>query len=124
MAFEDFLNHTCDIYHVQGTAKSPGFGLTAAKDYKYPETPDIANAPCHFAQGGSGGTVNTVQQREPNRTFEERIKLVLPVDTDIRVNDKIIDHRTGYVYTAEIPRTVRTHHIYVFVNRDGSEASL
>ncbi len=124
MAFEDFLDHTCDIYHVVGVAQSPGYGLQSSPRYDYANTPDISNVPCHFTQGGSGGTVNTVLQSEPNKTFEDRIKLTLPIGTDVRVNDKIVDHRTGHAYTAEIPRTVRNHHMYVHVKRDGIEASL
>lgn len=37
-------------------------------------------------------------------------KLQLPVRTDIRINDKIIESSTGLEYYAQVPRTVRNHY--------------
>lgn len=122
MAWEDFLNHTCDIYHIVRSDTSPGYGLPGSPAFSYPDVPDLSNVPCHFTQGGSGGTTNTVQQKEPEAEYDDRIKLALPAGTDVRFNDKIIDHRNGYTYYAEVPRTVHgNHHIYVYVARDKPE---
>ena len=122
MAWEDFFNHTCDLYHSKSTDATPGYGLPESKQHSYPEKPDEVNVPCHFTQGATGGTVNTLVQRLPQHDYEDRIKLALPFGTDVRVNDKVIDHRTGYVYYAEIPRIVHgNHHIYVYVKREGIE---
>lgn len=122
MAWEDFLNHTCDLYHVVSTDTTPGYGLPGTPKHSYGEMPDLANVPCHFSQGGSGGTTNTMVQRLPEHDYEERIKLALPAGTDVRVNDKVVDHRTGYIYYAEVPRTVHgNHHMYVYVKREDVE---
>ena len=122
MAWEEFLNHTCDLYHVISTDTSPGYSLPASPLHSYPDKPDEESVPCHFAQGGSGGTVNTMVQRLPEHDYEDRIKLVLPFGTDVRLNDKVVDHRTGHIYYAEIPRIVHgNHHIYVYVKREANE---
>ena len=41
MSLERLLNHTCDIYHAQESAASPGYGLPASPTFSYPEEPDI-----------------------------------------------------------------------------------
>ena len=124
MAIEDFFDHTCSLYHVVGTEDSPGYGLQDSPHFDYPREPDEANVPCHFAQGGAGGTVNTLVQKLPEHAYEDRIKLALPIGTDVRINDKVIDHRTGLEYYAEIPRNIRNHHIYVWVKREGTEVAI
>lgn len=125
MAFEDFLNHRCDLYHLIESSESPGYGLPGSPAHAYPDAPDEADVPCHFTQRGSGGTVNAIQQNEPQRDYDDRIKLTLPIGTDVRMNDKVLDHRTGMIYYAEIPRIVHgDHHIYVYVKREGIGAAL
>ncbi len=49
--------------------------------------------------------------------MDARIKLVLPIGTDIRLNDRIVNCDTGYEYTAEIPQNIQNHHIYVYIKR-------
>lgn len=124
MGFMDFMDHTCDLYHVIMTSQSPGYNLRASPSFSYPKTPDEANVACHFTQGGSGGTVNTSVQNEPQHDYNDRIKVNFPLDADIRLNDKVVDHRTGMVYYAELPRIIRNHHKYVYVKREGIEAAL
>lgn len=124
MGYMDFMDHTCDLYHVIKTDKSPGFNLRASPSFDYPKVPDEVNVMCHFTQGGSGGTVNTVKQEEPQHDYDDRIKVNFPLDADIRLNDKVVDHRTGMVYYAELPRIIRGHHKYVYVKREGIEAAL
>lgn len=124
MALENFFDHKCSLYHVVGSEESPGYGLPDSPSFDYPTEPDEANIPCHFAQGSSGGTLNTLVQNLPEHAYQERIKLTLPIGTDIRVNDKVLDHRTNLVYIAEIPRNIRNHHIYVWVKREGTEVGL
>lgn len=121
MAFEDFLNHKCDIYHIAEKGNSPGYGLPADTVYVYPDLPDIAECICHF---GVGDNLNTVQG-EPYKALEGRIKLTLPYGTDIRINDKVLSCETGLTYTAEIPRNVRNHHVIVWIKRDtGTEGAI
>lgn len=124
MAIEDFFDHRCDLYHLIGSEDSPGFGLPDSPVHSYPDTPDEADVKCHFAQGGSGGTQNTLVQELPEHRYEERIKLTLPIGTDVRVNDKVLDKRTNLFYIAELPRNIRNHHIYVWVKREGTEVGL
>ena len=52
MAIEDFFDHTCDIYHMNKTGKSPGFGLPEAPSFSYGDTPDLSGVPCHFRVTG------------------------------------------------------------------------
>ena len=124
MAIEDFFNHRCSLYHIVKGTGTPGYGLPSSPTFDYPAEPDEADIPCHFNQGGSGGTINTLVQNLPEHSLEDRIKLALPIGTDVRVNDKVLDHRTGLFYYAEIPRTIRDHHIYVWVKREGTEVGL
>ena len=48
MAFEDFLDHLCDIYHDREEQVTPGYGLPASPSFSYPEEPDISEQACHF----------------------------------------------------------------------------
>lgn len=119
MAFDSLLDHTCDIYHMRKTDKSPGYGLPASPSFSYEAKPDLSGVSCHFCTK-SGVTVIQV---EPQAKYEAKIKLDLPFGTDVRLNDKIVDCNAGYEYTAEIPRNVRNHHIVVLLHRsDGQEA--
>lgn len=120
MSFNGLLNHSCDIYHMVRTDKSPGYGLPSSPSFSYPEAPDIAAVPCHF--GTKGGAMAVI--RNEQAMLEARIKLALPAGTDIRVNDKIVDCDTRYEYTAEIPRNIRGHHITVFVCRTAQQEPL
>lgn len=121
MSFDGFLNHSCDIYHMVRTDKSPGYALPASPSFSYSEAPDVAAVPCHF---GTKGGAMTVKRTEPQTKLEARIKLALPVGTDVRVNDKIVDCDTCYEYTAEIPQNIRGHHITVFVCRTEQQEPL
>lgn len=124
MALEDFFNHRCSLYHTVKSDATPGYGLPASPHFTYPEQPDEVDIHCHFNQSGSGGTVNTLVQNLPEHAYEDRIKLQLPIGTDVRVNDKVLDKRTGLFYYAELPRTIRDHHIYVWVKREETEVGL
>lgn len=115
MAYEDFLDHTCDIYHVQRRDKSPGFGLPASPAFSYPEEPDEKDVPCHF-HVKSGSTIN-ISQLEPQNELDSSQKLGLPAGTDVRLNDKIVWKETGLEYTAGLPREIRGHHTAVILRR-------
>ena len=124
MAYETFLDHTCSLFHVRGEQKSPGYSLPASPHFIYADEPDEKDVPCHFAQASSGGTVNTLVQNLPEHAYEDRIKVNFLIDADIRVNDKVLDHRTGFIYYAEIPRTIRNHHKYCWVKREGTGVAI
>lgn len=121
MSFAGLLNHKCSIYHAVETKSSPGYGISGAPRYGYADSPDIENVPCHFSIGGSS---RKTVQKEPNQNYEVSIKLALPKDTDIRLNDKIVDLDMGYEYTAEIALNIRGHHKYVMLHRTGRQIAL
>ena len=114
MSFEAMLNHKCDIYHIKKSQSSPGYNLPGSPSFSYPDDPDIKDQPCHFCV--KSGT-RVIVQNEPQADYQAQIKLVLPIGTDIRLNDKIVDKTGGYEYTADIPVRVQNHHLFVMVRR-------
>lgn len=91
-----------------------GFGITQ-EDYGYPDTPDLENVPCHF----NVEAYANLEQTEVENEYIYTGKLQLPLGTDVRINDKIIDVSTGLEYYAQVPRTIRNHHVAVMVQRKG-----
>lgn len=116
MAWEDFFNHRCDIYHAEESAEELGFGITNEHKFVYPKIAQETEVRCHFHL--KTGNAQVKQDAALNE-YSARMKLSLPIDTDIRVNDRVIDSETGYSYIAEIPRRVQNHHIIVYIYRDG-----
>lgn len=121
MAFENLLDHRCNIYHLKQTDNSVGYGLPDSQSFAYPETPDEKEVPCHFGiESLDAGT----EQKNPQNILHERIKLALPYGTDIRINDKIVECESGLEYTAEKPRNIRNHHIVVYIKRTKEQEAL
>lgn len=118
MAWEDFLDHKCTIYHMEKGTMDLGFGVTDESAFRYPDVPQETDVdvPCHFSVKSGNYSVS---QEEPFNLYGARMKLSLPVGTDIRVNDKVVSGETGYSYIAEVPRNIRNHHIIVYVHRQG-----
>lgn len=121
MSLENLLNHKCNIYHIEEGASSPGYGLPASPSFTYPEEPDISEQSCHF---GVRSQAVTVTQTAPANLMDAKIKLTLPIGTDVRLNDKIVDCDTGMEYTAEQPVNVRGHHLFVYIKKIGEERHL
>ncbi len=121
MSFESMLNHKCDVYHMLRSDESPGYGLPSSPSFSYPAKPDIVDQTCHFSV--KSGT-RTVVQNEPQADYQASIKLVVPLGTDLRLNDKIVDKATGYEYTADIPVQVRNHHVFVMLSRKSAQEPL
>lgn len=121
MSLENLLNHTCEIYHVVEGEKSPGYNLPASPSFSYPEEPDISGQSCHF---GVRSASITVTQTAPANLMDAKIKLTLPIGTDVRLNDKIVDCATGHEYTAEQPINVRNHHLFVYIKKIDEERHL
>lgn len=121
MSLEALLNHTCNIYHIRKSGASPGYGLAASPSFSYPDEPDITGQICHF---GVKFRNVTITQTEPANLMDAKIKLTLPIRTDVRLNDKIIDCATGLIYTAEQPVNVRGHHLFVYIKREGAQKPL
>ena len=121
MSLENLLNHTCDIYHLIQGEKSPGYNLPASPSFYYPEEPDISGQSCHFGVRSQSATVT---QTGPANILDSNIKLTLPIGTDIRLNDKVVDCTTGLEYTAEQPVNIRGHHIFAYIKRIGEQRPL
>lgn len=117
----DFFDHTCAIYHLQSAPASPGYGLPASPAFAYPATPDESGVPCHF---GVKSAAVTVTQTAPANMLDAKLKLTLPEKTDIRLNDKIIWLDAGLAFVAELPRSVRGHHKFVYVKRIDAQRPL
>jgi hypothetical protein len=120
MGFDALLNHTCDIYHIVKDDTSPGFGLPDSPAFSYSGTPDISAMRCHFNLRGA----LRVSQNEPYASLDGRVKLNLPLETDVRINDKIVHLETGYEYVAEAPTRIRNHHIIVYLRRTDGQVKL
>lgn len=120
MGFDALLQHTCNIFHIQSDAASPGFNLPTSPEFSYPPEPDIAGLRCHFALRGA----LRYHQNEPYGALEGRVKLNLPWGCDVRINDKIVHLETGYEYIAEAPIPIRNHHIIVMLRRTKPQAQL
>lgn len=114
MAFEDLLEQKCNIYHLGKIVTDMGYGITK-EDYGYPDTPDLENIPCHLNVEASAN----LEQTEVENEYIYTGKPQLPVGTDVRINDRIIDVSTGLEYYAQVPRNIRNHHIVVMVQRKG-----
>lgn len=121
MSLEALLDHTCDIYHLQEGAASPGFNLPSSPSFSYPEQPDISGQPCHF---GVRSRNTTIVQTAPAKLLNEKDKLTLPTGTDVRLNDKIVDCETGLTYTAEVPHNIRGHHLIVYLKTEEGQQAL
>lgn len=121
MSLENLLNHLCNIYHIQEEQASPGYSLPSSPSFSYPEQPDISEQECHF---GVRSQSVTVTQTAPANLMDAKIKLTLPIGTDVRLNDKIVDCMTGLEYTAEQPVNIRGHHIFVYIKKIGEQKAL
>ena len=124
MSFDAMLNHTCDVFHIVRSDASPGYNLPTSPVFSYPDVPDIPALRCHFGVR-SGSTAGTrVAQNAPYASLDGRVKLAVPLGTDIRINDKITHCETGYEYTAEAPTQIREHHIIVMLRRTEQQVKL
>lgn len=121
MGFGDLLNNLCDIYHIRKEQKSPGYGLPSAPVFSYREDPDLPSQACHFNIRSQNISIT---QTAPANLMEARVKLVLPIGTDVRRNDKIVDCETGLEYTAEQPVNVRNHHVFVYLKKAEGQKAL
>ena len=123
MSFEALLDHTCDIYHIRKETASPrpNFGLPPSPVFHYPEEPDEAGVPCHF---GVHASSIGMTQTAPANIMDAYHKLTLPIGTDIRRNDKVIHNETGLEFTAEQPRNIRGHHLFVYVRKKEGQKAL
>lgn len=111
--FDEFFNHTCDIYHKYDETVDAEYGISTGDTRSDKSEPDEADIKCHFYVS----TSLTVVQKEPYADIEGMTKLALPYGTDIRINDTVVDKDTGTQYRATgVPRVVHgNHHIIVML---------
>lgn len=121
MAVEDLFDHTCNIFHLRSAETSPGFGLPASPKFEYDKAPDLEGVACHFHVNNFAPSF---REQQPHTDMEATEKLSLPVGTDVRINDKIVDLTTGVEYTAGVPRNIRDHHIAVQLHRTTAQRAL
>lgn len=120
--FEDYLNDTCDIYHLTAETVDAGYGIIATTEQNWPEEADEEDVACHFHVGTFNGL--QVVQQEPHSELTGSIKLSLPPGTDIRKNDLVISKNSlsiesGLRFRADIPRIIHgNHHIIVTLQRE------
>lgn len=117
----DFFDHKCNIFHIVKDTASPGYNLPGSPTFQYGTTPDITEQVCHF--GVRSANMSTTQQ-QPQNDLNARLKLSLPIGTDIRLNDRIVDCENNLAYTAEVPRNIRNHHLVVYIKRTGEQTPL
>lgn len=124
MAWEDFLNHKCDIYHLVDAGDTGAYGILAAENLVPEEEPSETDVPCHFHI--SQKDLTQLVQNEPETSIEGQMKLSLIIGTDIRKNDIVYSHEDGLRYRAGIPHIVaKNHHIIVTLYReDGVKGAL
>lgn len=117
--FEDFLDHTCNIYHMEVSPVNAGYGIQAA-DTRTEGGEFLLGVPCHFYVRQNDFL--RIVQNEPYSSVDGDIKLALPYGTDIRMNDTVEDCETLLRYRAGVPRTVHGgHHIIVTLRRREGE---
>ena len=104
MAFEDYLNDLCDIYHAQKGDESPGYGLTEQPSFSYPKEPDVLSVACHFAVKSES---TSISQTAPANIKESRIKLALPTGTDVSTSRRF--HTTSTATTSSSTSWRRAH---------------
>ena len=112
MSLDNLLDHKCDIYHLKKSKSTVGYGLSDTVSFDYGDIPDLKNVICHF---GVESLDSSVEQKNPQNILTERIKLTLPIGTDCE---------TGLEYTAERPRNIRGHHIFVYIKRTKEQEAL
>lgn len=120
--FEDFMDHRCNLYHLHDVMVDSGYGIKVRTEKAYRNEPDVIGQPCHFHRKAAG-TVR-IRQDEPFSTVEGEVKLTLPHDADIRMNDAVEDCESGLKYRAGPPKSIHgKHHIIVTLYREGGVKS-
>lgn len=122
--FEDFFNHSCNIYHLEEGKVNVGYGITATNVRIPHKEADEKDIRCHFHIKTNGNV--RIVQKEPYAKADGEVKLSLPAGTDIRKNDVVEDYSNGIKYRAGIPREVHGgHHIVVMLAcEEGTDAAL
>ena len=95
MSLDNLLDHKCDIYHLKKSKSTVGYGLSDTVSFDYGDIPDLKNVICHF---GVESLDSSVEQKNPQNILTEN--------------------------TAERPRNIRGHHIFVYIKRTKEQEAL
>lgn len=114
MPIEMLFDHECDIYKCNKKQSAKGYGLPSGEEYDYPKNPDLVDIPCHFKSAES----ITISKNSPALSLSGDIILKLPIGTDIKQNDRVLDKRTNIMYVAYTPVPVRGNHLKVKLKVD------
>ena len=119
--FDDYLKDKCDIYHLEASSVSAGYGIEATNVKEWQDKPSSVDVSCHFHVKNDA---LQIAQAEPHAELQGNIKLSLPYGTDIRKNDLVISKtcksiEAGLRFRADTPRTIfDDHHIIVMLRRE------
>lgn len=124
--FDDFMDHTCNIYHLSEEPVEAGYGIAASGVKKEHMEPDEVDVKCHFHVNSATGSLLRVVQKEPYSSVDGALKLSVPIGTDIRMNDIVEDCRNGLKYRVGVPKVIHGgHHIIAIITRrEGVEAAI
>lgn len=113
MSYTSLLDDLCDIYHLKVKENGGGFGLPDEEKEYHSDVPDLENIPCHF----NATNIMNMQQGSPQNDYPLEKKLNLPIGTDIKSVDMVVNKANGVAYIAGIPDSIRNHHITVMLKK-------
>lgn len=107
---ENLLIYKCDVYHLKESTKTASYGLPGEKQYVYDPSANIKDAKCYY-YGASPQFVPS----QPGQSVTLTYKMIFPINTDVRLRDKII--LNGMTFILEQPFPIRNDHIEVMAKR-------
>ena len=113
MSFSKMLTDKCNIYHLNESISSPGYGMPGDTQFTYNDQPDLVDVPCKFTEKSQN-----ITQGDPGAEIVHSFAVSFLINADIRLNDKVVFE--GAEYKAQIPRKVKKHHIEATVTRKGN----
>ena len=117
-----FFRHTCNVFSSISTPIPPSYGLKISDtSISYNDSPEMNNCPCFF---GSSNTAPKITFSEPINTYDGHDEVSLPVGTNIKKGDKIVDLRNNIEYTAGFPEDIRGKYISVPLYRKAEQERL
>lgn len=103
MSLDSLLVHKCDIFHITTTSQGTSFGVPQKAKYGYPTEADLKDVPCYVKEINQ-----TISQGQPNNSIIQVIRITFSINTDIRLNDKILYNGSNYIL--QVPTNIRDSH--------------
>jgi len=120
MAISDFFNHTCDIYKYVKTSESKGWGQEENL-YKYETIASQTDIKCHFKTDSKN---TSLSQSESENKLVISQTLVMGINENVVVGDKVINKENDREFTVEDVINVRDHHLKITLYRTSKQVSL